>query len=81
MRRYDSASSATTAAAERAGFEVLITVDRNLSHQQSLQSRGISLVVLQARSTIFDALVALIPDTLRALKVIKPGDVVRIGIR
>lgn len=56
------------AAAEQAGFDVLITVDQNLPHQQSLQGRAISIVVLQARTTTFDDLVALIPDALEPSK-------------
>ena len=69
------------AAAGQAGFDVPITVDQNLPHQQSLQGRAISIVVLQARTTTFDDLVALIPDALDALEVMKPGDILRIGIR
>ena len=69
------------AAAEQAGFDVPITVDQNLPHQQSLQGRAISIVVLQARTTTFDDLVALIPDALDALEIMKPGDIIRIGIR
>ncbi|MEX2262241.1 MAG: DUF5615 family PIN-like protein [Bryobacteraceae bacterium] len=69
------------AAAEQAGFELLITVDQNMPHQQSLRDRAISLVVLQARTTNIDDLVVLLPDVLAALDVLKPGDVVRIGIR
>jgi hypothetical protein len=37
-------------AAERAGFEVLITTDQNLRYQQNLTGRRITLVVLQSTS-------------------------------
>jgi hypothetical protein len=67
------------AAAEQAGFEVLITVDQNISHQQRLLGREISLIVLQARSTNFDDLSQLVPDVLAALETMKPGDVILIG--
>ena len=33
-------------AAERDGFEVLVTADRNLAYQQNLQARTIAIVVL-----------------------------------
>ena len=69
------------AAAEQEGFDVLITVDRNMPHQQSTRGRTISIVVLQARTTNIDDLVALMPDTLAALAVLNPGDAVRIGIK
>jgi hypothetical protein len=66
-------------AAEGTGFEVLITVDRNMQHQQRFVGREISLVVLQARTTSFEDLAPLVPEVLRALEFIKAGDVVRIG--
>lgn len=66
-------------AAEQSGFEVLITVDRNMQYQQSLRDREIALVILEARTTSLDDLLALMPDVLTALEVLKPGDVVRIG--
>lgn len=38
------------AAAEQAGFAVLVTTDRNLRHQQNLAGRRLSVVVLQSTS-------------------------------
>ena len=69
------------AAAEQAGFEVLITVDQNIPYQQSLRGREISVVVLQARTTNFDDLLTLVPDVLTALDGMKAGGVVRVGLR
>jgi predicted nuclease of predicted toxin-antitoxin system len=66
-------------AAARAGFEVLVTVDRNMAHQLNLRGRAISLVVLQARSINFEDLVLLLPEVLATLEAISPGDVIRIG--
>jgi hypothetical protein len=34
------------AEAERAGFDVLLTADKNIRHQQNLRGRKIALVVL-----------------------------------
>jgi hypothetical protein len=34
-------------AAEQAGFEVLVTTDKNIRYQQSLENRRIALVVLE----------------------------------
>jgi predicted nuclease of predicted toxin-antitoxin system len=67
------------AAAEQAGFEVLITVDRNMPHQQRLLGREICLIILQARTTDFDDLLPLIPELLTSLEILKPGQVIRIG--
>jgi hypothetical protein len=67
------------AAAEQAGFELLVTVDQNIPYQQNLRDRSISLVVLQARTTILDDLLVLIPEVLQALETLKPGDVIHVG--
>jgi hypothetical protein len=69
------------AAAEQLRFEVLITVDRNIPHQQTLRDRGIAVVILEARTTDIDDLLALIPELIAALAKVKSGDVVRIGRR
>lgn len=69
------------AAAEQAGYDVLITVDKNMPHQQNLRDRGISVIVLDGRSTSFDDLVILMPDVLTAVDALQPGQLLRIGSR
>jgi predicted nuclease of predicted toxin-antitoxin system len=68
------------AAAERAGFAVLITVDQKMPDQQRLRGRSISLMVVRARTTNLDDLLLLLPDVLDALEILRPGEVVRIGV-
>jgi len=60
------------------GFEVLLTVDQNLSHQQNLQAAGVAVVVLAAASNRLADLVPLMPAALTALATLKPGDVAEI---
>ena len=67
------------AAADEAGFEVLVTVDQNMPHQQSFRGRAISLVVLRGRTTNLQDLVDLMPDVLRAIETLGVGEVVRVG--
>ena len=67
------------AAAEKLGFEVLVTVDQNMPYQQKLQGRVIRLVILRARSSDFGDLMGLIPDLLVEMVKMKPGDVIRVG--
>ena len=43
-------NGALLAAAEAAGFEVLVTTDRNLRYQQDLRNRRIAIVVLSTTS-------------------------------
>ena len=75
------ANGALLAAADQAGFEVLITVDQNMPNQQSLLGRSISLLVIRARTTNLDDLLVLLPDVMKALEILRPGEVVRVGIR
>ena len=73
------ANGELVAAAEKAAFEVLITVDQNLPHQQSVPNRALSIVVLRSRTTNIDELIALMPAVLAALETLQPGQVLRIG--
>ena len=61
------------------GFEVLVTVDQNLRHQQNLQAAGVAVVVLVAASTRLADLVPLVPAVQAALALIAPGEVVEIS--
>jgi len=65
-------------AAEAAGFEVLITTDRNIPDQQNLAGRRISIIVLHGQTNRLIDLTLLLPGALEALRSIKPGEVVRI---
>jgi hypothetical protein len=69
------------AGAEQSGFEVLITVDRNILYQQRLRDREIRLIILEGRTTNLDDLLALIPEVLSVLESLKPGGVVRVANR
>ena len=59
-------------------FEVLITVDQNLRHQQNLQAVGVAVIVLVAASNRLADLMLLLPSAHVALSSISPGDVVEI---
>ena len=60
------------------GFEVLLTVDQSIRHQQNLQAAGIAVVVLVAPSNRLADLIPLMPSALSAFGSLKPGDVVEI---
>jgi len=61
-----------------AGFEVLLTVDRNLRFQQNLSGASVALLVLVGRGTRVVDLLPLIPAALAALSTIKPGEIVEV---
>jgi hypothetical protein len=58
------------------GFDVLMTVDQNIRHQQNLAAAGVAAVVLVAPTNRLADLVPLTPAALAALATIRPGDVV-----
>lgn len=65
--------------AESAGFDLLLTVDRALPHQQSLKNRTIGVLIIQASSNKLADLLPHVPACLEALRSIRPGQVVRVG--
>ena len=64
-------------AAER--FDVFVTVDRNLTFQQNLESLPIAVVVLRAKSNRLADLTPLIPGLIAALERLPPRAVTFVG--
>jgi hypothetical protein len=62
-----------------AEFDVFLTVDRNLSHQQVVAKFTIAVVVLVARGNKRSDLIPLIPHLLAKLGDVRPGQVVKVG--
>lgn len=60
-------------AAASAGFEVLLTNDRGIEHQQSLAGLTLSVVVLNSPSNKLHDLRARLAATLEAIGVAQPG--------
>ncbi len=67
--------------AERAGFSVFITGDRNLEYQQNLTQRRLGVVVLAAASNALEDLLPLVPEALTAIERVQPGQVLRVPER
>jgi hypothetical protein len=64
--------------AEAAGFEVLVTTDKNLSYQQSLAGRKIAVVVLgQGRWSVIKRCV---PEIVAAVNTAAPGSFIEVKI-
>jgi hypothetical protein len=64
---------------ERGGFEVFITADRNLEHQQRIAGRPFGTIVLAPRRLKLEQLLPLAPALREAVASIRPGETVRIG--
>jgi hypothetical protein len=65
--------------AEAAGFDVLITADRNLEFQQNIARFALGVIVVRVPRTKPDVVLPLVPDIERALDRIEPGSVLHVG--
>ncbi len=59
-------------------FEVLVTVDKNIRHQQNKDRLPIAIIILSARSNRYESLSPLIPKALKILENIKIGEIILI---
>ena len=59
--------------AVEAGFEVLVTMDGNMVHQQNIAAHAIAVVALRARSNRLADTSPLMPPLLALLTHLKPG--------
>ena len=62
--------------AASAQHDVLVTVDQNLQYQQNLKTLAIAIIVLKARRSTYTLLKPLMPQVLKILETIKPGEIV-----
>lgn len=64
-----------------AEFDVLLTVDQNLSHQQNMRRRRIALIVMIAADNKVATLLRLVPELVSLLPTVEPGKVYNVGGR
>jgi predicted nuclease of predicted toxin-antitoxin system len=60
-------------------FEVFITVDKNLVHQNTLSNFRIAVIVLRVPSNKIEDIIPLLPNIIEVLMEPKPGQAVTIG--
>lgn len=60
-------------------FDVLVTTDQRLSHQQDISRFDLAVIILVARRTKYEFLRPLMPDVVRALPELRAGEVRYIG--
>ena len=65
-------------AAREAGYEVLVTVDRNIEYQQNILASGVALVVIRTRSTRVSDLLPAVPALLEALPAVTAGTITHV---
>ncbi len=60
-------------------FEVFVTADRGIEHQQNLLNLELSVVLLVARSNRLSAYMSLVSKLSEAVAAIRPGKLVRVA--
>jgi predicted nuclease of predicted toxin-antitoxin system len=61
-------------------FDVLVTADQNLEHQQNLTALPLSVVVLVAPTNRLESLAPLVPELLQRLQELPRRQLVHIGV-
>ena len=61
-------------------FDVFVTIDKNIRHQQNLRGRNIAVLIIRTASNDLDDIRTHLPHALAALKTIRSGQVVEVGI-
>ena len=56
-------------------FDILVTVDASLPRQQNISRRSVAVVLLRARGNRLPDLLPLVPNLLRTLDEVQPGEV------
>ncbi len=72
---WQEAEDGDLLAVAEAEFDVLLTGDKNLRHQQNLRGRSIALIVLLTRRNILPTMAPLMPKVLALLPTVQPGQV------
>ena len=65
--------------AELAGYEILLTVDQGIPHQQNLAGRKLSIIAIRSQTNQMEDLLPLVDAILNALETMTPGQIVPIG--
>jgi hypothetical protein len=66
-------------AAEAADYDVLLTVDHGLSHQNNFSGRRIAVLAIRSQTNQIEDLLPLVDSILDALKTLRPGEIARVG--
>jgi predicted nuclease of predicted toxin-antitoxin system len=62
-----------------AGFEVFVTMDRKLRHQQNLRGIPFGIVLVRARTNRLGDLLPLVPALLAAIAQVRAGEIREVG--
>ena len=65
--------------AAQGNFEVLITVDKNIQHQQNRSELSIAIIILSAFTNRYESLSPLVSRAIQELESIRVGEIVTVG--
>ena len=60
-------------------YQALVTMDRNIQHQQNLGALALGIVLVRARSNRMIHLDPLVPEILATIDSLRPGELRRVG--
>jgi len=67
------------AAAELAGFQVFVTMDKGVQYQQNLQGRTLVMLVIRAKSNRLDDIAPFAQQCVESLHSATAGQIIRVG--
>jgi hypothetical protein len=65
--------------AEAAGFDLFLTLDKGIQHQQNLAGRNIAILIVRARSNRLQDLLPHMDGCQAAMRSIQAGEIRRVG--
>lgn len=75
-QRWNGYKNGRLLRAAQKDFDVLVTLDQNLQHQQNLRSVDLGIVVIRSKSSLFDDVAPLIPEVNEAIRAVQPKQLV-----
>lgn len=66
------------AASANAGYDVVVTVDRRMKHEQNLETLPIAVIVICAGSNDFEVLTRMAPTVCAALERVRPRELIEV---
>ncbi len=64
----------------KADFEVFVTMDQGIPHEQNLSDFDLGFILMKARSNRYEDLAPLMPQVNRDVKTVKAGELVRVAV-
>ena len=79
-RRWNGMKNGELLRAAQEEFDVLVSMDKNLEHQQNVSTVEMGIVVIRAKSNVFEDVAPSIPKVNETLRTIQPGELVYVSV-